>query len=120
VDERVHVLLWHLALRWGRVTREGTALSLPLTHALLAEMIASRRPTVTKALSQLAQQGRVRPTDDGWLLIGSVPAELEALTAPGGAPGTGELLGKRGDKIAIDRPAPHLPWVNAHQLTPSN
>jgi CRP/FNR family cyclic AMP-dependent transcriptional regulator len=120
VDERVHVLLWHLALRWGQVTREGTALSLPLTHALLAEMIASRRPTVTKALSQLAQQGRVQPTNDGWLLTGSVPAELEALTAPGGAPGTGELLGKRGDKIAIDRPAPHLPWAHAHQLTPSN
>jgi len=120
VEERVHVLLWHLALRWGHLTQEGTALPLPLTHALLAEMIASRRPTVTKALTQLAQQDRVRPTDDGWLLTGSVPAELEALTALGGVPGADELLGKRGDKIAIDRPARHLPWRHAHELTPSN
>jgi CRP/FNR family transcriptional regulator, cyclic AMP receptor protein len=120
VDERVHLLLWHLALRWGHPTGDGTALSLPLTHALLAEMIASRRPTVTKALTQLSQQDRLRPTDDGWLLIGSVPAELEALTALGGALAVDELLGKRGDKIAIDRPARPVPWVHAHQLAPSN
>ena len=120
VDERIHVLLWHLALRWGQLTPQGATLSLPLTHALLAEMIASRRPTVTKALTLLAQQDRVRPTDDGWLLAGSVPAELEALVALGGAPGTDELFGKRGDKIAIDRPARDVPWVHAHQLSPSN
>lgn len=120
MDERIHVLLWHLALRWGQLTPQGATLSLPLTHALLAEMIASRRPTVTKALTLLAQQDRVRPTDDGWLLAGSVPAELEALVALGGAPGTDELFGKRGDKIAIDRPARDVPWVHAHQLSPSN
>ncbi len=120
VDERVHLLLWHLALRWGQLTSEGTELSLPLTHALLAEMIASRRPTVTKALTQLAQQDRVHSTDDGWLLTGSVPPGLEALTALGGALAVDELLGKRGDKIAIDRPARPVPWVHAHQLAPSN
>jgi CRP/FNR family transcriptional regulator, cyclic AMP receptor protein len=120
VEERVHLLLWHLALRWGQLTSEGTALSLPLTHALLAEMIASRRPTVTKALTQLAQQGRVRPTDDGWLLTGTVPTGLETLTALGGSLAADELLGKRGDKIAIDRPARPVPWAYAHQLTPSN
>jgi CRP/FNR family transcriptional regulator, cyclic AMP receptor protein len=82
VDTRVHMLFWHLAARWGHATPEGTILPLPITHALLAEMIASRRPTVTKALAQLAQQGLVVPVGGGWLLIGPAPPELDEFNHP--------------------------------------
>ena len=77
VDTRLHVLFWSLAGRWGRVTPDGTVLPLPITHALLAEMIASRRPTVTKALAQLADGGLVSRHGSGWLLRGQAPGELE-------------------------------------------
>ena len=53
VDVRLHMLLWHLAARWGRVRSDGTVLRLRLTHAVLADLVAARRPTVTTALSEL-------------------------------------------------------------------
>ena len=77
VDTRVHMLFWHLVARWGHITPDGTVLPLPITHALLAEMIGSRRPTVTKALAQLADQGLVTQLRSGWLLTGTAPADLD-------------------------------------------
>jgi CRP/FNR family cyclic AMP-dependent transcriptional regulator len=77
VETRIHMLFWHLAARWGQVTPDGTVLPLPVTHALLAEMIGSRRPTVTKALAQLADQGLVTQLRGGWLLTGTAPADLD-------------------------------------------
>jgi CRP/FNR family transcriptional regulator, cyclic AMP receptor protein len=77
VDVRVRLLLWHLAASWGETTPQGTLVPLPITHALLAEMIGSRRPTVTKALAQLADEGLVTQLRGGWLLAGIAPSELE-------------------------------------------
>jgi len=68
VDGRLHMLLWHLAGRWGRVLAGAVLLALRLTHSLLADLVAARRPTVTSALSALAQQGLVQWTRDGWVL----------------------------------------------------
>ena len=85
VDVRLHMLLWHLAYRWGYVRTDGTVLPLRLTHAVLAELVAARRPTVTAALSQLAGRGLVHTIDDGWLLAGEPPGELlelQKLAAP--------------------------------------
>lgn len=81
VDIRLHMLFWHLAARWGRVRSDGTMLPLRLTHAVLADLVAARRPTVTSALSELTRQGHVRLADDGWLLVGEPPGELLDLTA---------------------------------------
>jgi CRP/FNR family transcriptional regulator, cyclic AMP receptor protein len=77
VDTRLHMLFWHLAARWGRVTPDGTVLPLPVTHALLAEIVASRRPTVSKAVTQLADAGLVTRQGTGWLLRGAAPGELD-------------------------------------------
>jgi CRP/FNR family transcriptional regulator, cyclic AMP receptor protein len=79
VNARVHLLLWHLADRWGRVGPEGIALPLSLTHSVLADLVAARRPTVTSALSELAAQDLVRPLRGGWLLRGDRPGELAEL-----------------------------------------
>jgi CRP/FNR family cyclic AMP-dependent transcriptional regulator len=76
VDVRLHMLFWHLAGRWGRVRSDGTLLPLRLTHAVLADLVAARRPTVTSALSELSRQGVVTFVDEGWLLMGEPPGEL--------------------------------------------
>jgi CRP-like cAMP-binding protein len=77
VDVRLHMLLWHLAGRWGRVRADGIVVPLRLTHAILADLVAARRPTVSTAISELARAGRVQSVDEGWLLQGEPPGELE-------------------------------------------
>jgi hypothetical protein len=63
-----------LADRWGRVERDGSVVvPLPLTHRLLAGIVGSQRPTVTTALSRLAERRRVSRRDDGWVLHGAPP-----------------------------------------------
>lgn len=81
IDIRLHMLLWELAVRWGYVSKEGVRLPVRLTHATLAELVAARRPTVTKALGELAERSLVSWTGDHWLLRGSPPSELEAVAA---------------------------------------
>lgn len=76
VGLRLRMLLWHLADRWGRVRTEGVILPLALTHTLLANLVAARRPTVTSALAELAGQKLVSPAKGGWLLTGEPPGEL--------------------------------------------
>jgi CRP/FNR family cyclic AMP-dependent transcriptional regulator len=73
VDLRLRLLFWHLAGRWGRVRSDGVLLPLRLTHAVLADLVAARRPTVTSALSDLSRRGLIRAVGDGWLLSGPPP-----------------------------------------------
>jgi CRP/FNR family cyclic AMP-dependent transcriptional regulator len=79
VDVRLHMLLWHLAGRWGRVRSDGILVPLRLTHSILAELVAARRPTVTSALSELNRNGLVRSAPEGWLLCGPPPVGQDAL-----------------------------------------
>lgn len=78
VDVRLHMLLWHLAGRWGRVRSDGTVLRLRLTHATLADLVAARRPTVTTALSELSRRGLLTTDGEHWVLPGEAPNELLA------------------------------------------
>jgi CRP/FNR family cyclic AMP-dependent transcriptional regulator len=77
IDMRVHMLLWTLAERWGTVRPDGVALVLPLTHALLADMVAASRPAVTAAISTLSRRGRLRRNRDLWLLRGGPPPDSD-------------------------------------------
>jgi CRP/FNR family transcriptional regulator, cyclic AMP receptor protein len=77
VDDRLLVLLWALAERWGRVSTQGVRLPLALPHRTLATLVGARRPSVTTALSGLARDGLVERTEAGWLLHGD-PAEVFA------------------------------------------
>jgi CRP/FNR family cyclic AMP-dependent transcriptional regulator len=79
IDRRLLMLLWHLADRWGRVTPEGIRVPLRLTHQTLADLVASRRPSVTSGLQRLAQEGHVSKIGDNWLLHGEPPRELYAV-----------------------------------------
>jgi CRP-like cAMP-binding protein len=76
-DVRLHMLLWHLAQRWGRMTPDGVHLPLRLTHEILAELACLRRPTASTVLSRLARRGQIARRPDGtWLLVGEPPAEV--------------------------------------------
>jgi len=79
VDDRLHMLFWHFAGRWGRVRGDGVLLPLRLTHTILADLVAARRPTVTSALSDLARRGLIRPVEEGWLLPGEPPTTATVL-----------------------------------------
>jgi CRP/FNR family cyclic AMP-dependent transcriptional regulator len=80
VEERLLMILWHFAERWGRVTPRGVVLRLHLTHELLAGVVGARRPPVTTALSSLAQKGLVRRDEGGaWVLPGPPPANFNEL-----------------------------------------
>jgi CRP/FNR family transcriptional regulator, cyclic AMP receptor protein len=84
VDVRLHMLLWHLAARWGRVRSDGTVLQLRLTHSVLADLVAARRPTVTTALSELSRRGLVQTDGETWLLFGDPPREPLAVAHESG------------------------------------
>lgn len=85
-ETRLHILLWHLADRWGRVTPDGVHVPLALTHERLAHLACMRRPTASTALQRLVRAGELRRRPDGtWLLTGSPPSS-EALDAGGAAP----------------------------------
>jgi hypothetical protein len=55
--ERIRRKLLQLARDYGRVTGDGVKLDLPLTHALLGEMVGSERETVTRGIDQLEGAG---------------------------------------------------------------
>ena len=74
VDDRLTLLFWHLAERWGRVQSDGVLVRLPLTHEMLSQLIAVRRPSVTVGLGELRRRGAVVPVDGGWLLRGEPAA----------------------------------------------
>jgi CRP/FNR family transcriptional regulator, cyclic AMP receptor protein len=76
VDRRLLLLLWHLADRWGRVTAEGVRIPLRLTHTLLSDLVASRRPAVTTGLAQLEREGRLSRERNVITLHGEPPSEL--------------------------------------------
>jgi CRP/FNR family cyclic AMP-dependent transcriptional regulator len=86
VDVRLHMLFWHLAGRWGRVRSDGVVVPLRLTHTILSELVAARRPTVTSALSDLSRRGVIRAVDEGWLLSGDPPGELDGSESPSSVP----------------------------------
>jgi hypothetical protein len=94
VDDRLLVLLWALAERWGRVSPQGVRLPLALPHRTLATLVGARRPSVTTALSGLTRDGLVERTEEGWLLHGD-PAEVfpTRLHAPIAAARAAEALG---------------------------
>jgi hypothetical protein len=88
LDDRLWMLFWELADRWGRVYPDGVHLDLPLTHELLSHLAAARRPSVSGALTRLAEAGRVKRVGRSWVLSGRPPGSRpEAVAQPTGATG---------------------------------
>jgi CRP/FNR family cyclic AMP-dependent transcriptional regulator len=68
VEDRLITLFRHLADRFGRTRSDHVYVPLPLTHSLLSELVAARRPSVTKALVALREDGVLVRDPEGWLL----------------------------------------------------
>jgi|1186.fasta_scaffold22511_2 CRP/FNR family cyclic AMP-dependent transcriptional regulator len=81
IELRLLVLLWHVAERWGAPDGDGaTVLPVRLTHELLASLISAQRPTVTRALGQLAQEHHVSRRGDGLLVVhGEPPSDFRRI-----------------------------------------
>jgi hypothetical protein len=74
VDDRLLAVLWHVAGLWGKMTAHSVLIPFRLTHEMLAEITAARRPSVTVALRQLEDRGRLaRAQKRAWLLLGVRP-----------------------------------------------
>ena len=86
VDARLHVLMWYLADRWGKVRPDGINVPLKLTHQALGRLVGAQRPSVTTALKQLAESGLLTRAGDGtWLLHGDPPETLQRMREQGDA-----------------------------------
>jgi CRP-like cAMP-binding protein len=75
--DRIREKLVQLGREFGRVSPDGIRLEFPLTHDLLAEMVASARETVTRGLDELQQSGFVVRDGHSYRLLIS-PEELDA------------------------------------------
>jgi CRP/FNR family transcriptional regulator, cyclic AMP receptor protein len=75
VDDRLMLLFWQLARRWGKVTPDGVVIPLNIQHQLLAGLIGAQRPSVTTRLGVLRERGLIERRRDGtWLLPGHTSA----------------------------------------------
>lgn len=68
IETRLTMLFWHLADRFGRMRGEWVEIPVPLTHRILSELVAARRPSVSTALTKLQDQGILLRTPEGWQL----------------------------------------------------
>ncbi len=73
LDRRLMLLFWHLAEHRGRRSAGACLVPLPLTHETIAQLIGARRPSVSAALSDLAQAGLLRRVEAGWEVSGDPP-----------------------------------------------
>jgi CRP/FNR family transcriptional regulator, cyclic AMP receptor protein len=98
VDRRLLALFWHLAERWGRVTSDGIAVPLTLSHRMLGQLVGARRPTVSTAIGDLAERDElVRRPDGTWLLRGE-PVGLPTADAERIVPIRRKLMGRLDDE----------------------
>jgi hypothetical protein len=77
--DRVYEKLVQLAQHFGRVGPDGIRLEFPITHGLLADMIASARETVTRCLDELERDGFVVRDGHSYRLLIS-PEALDAMS----------------------------------------
>jgi CRP-like cAMP-binding protein len=77
IVRRVHLVLWHLADRWGSVEEQGAFLPLKLSRVALADLVCSTRESVSWSLGELERLDLVRSRSTGYFLRFPSPAELQ-------------------------------------------
>jgi CRP/FNR family cyclic AMP-dependent transcriptional regulator len=108
VDRRLKALFWHLAERWGRVAGDGVVVPLALTHRILGQLVGARRPTVSTALSELAERGElIRRPDGSWLLRGDPPDAATLARRPTAAELRGQDLMRPARRFVREHGGPH-------------
>jgi hypothetical protein len=76
MSERVHLLLWHLADRWGRREAGQVLLGLRLSQDLLGELLGAHRSSINAALHDLTERGAIERRAGTWALCGDPPGDL--------------------------------------------
>lgn len=74
LEDRLLLLLWELADRYGTVRGDGVQVPIAMTHEVLSHLAGARRPSVSGALTRLAKAGLLERTTRGWVLHGEPPA----------------------------------------------
>jgi CRP/FNR family transcriptional regulator, cyclic AMP receptor protein len=82
LEDRLQLLFWELADRYGRVGPDGVRLEIPLTHDLISHLVGAHRPSVSTALSRLEHAGDIERDGRTWTLHGPVPALAGGRTGP--------------------------------------
>jgi CRP-like cAMP-binding protein len=109
VEDRLEATFWDLADRWGHVTPSGIHVPLQLTHEALARLVGGRRPTISLALTALAEREIViRQPDGSWLIVAREPS-LAMPTAPEPAP----LVARTAPPMPPPYPSAPDPWAPA-------
>jgi CRP/FNR family transcriptional regulator, cyclic AMP receptor protein len=93
---RLLALFWHLADRFGTVSREGVQLPLPLTHQVISRLVGARRPSVSTAMKDLENEGRIGKRPGGGFLLFGEPPELGKLLGDRRPAHAGALVGDAG------------------------
>lgn len=88
LEDRLRLLFWELADRYGRVGPDGVRLEVGLTHELISHLVGAHRPSVSAALARLDQAGYIQRRERGWLLLGDPPG-LEEIIGDHNRPATG-------------------------------
>jgi CRP/FNR family transcriptional regulator, cyclic AMP receptor protein len=73
LEDRLRLVFWQLADRFGRVGPDGVRIELRLTHELLGHLVGAHRPSVSVALGRLQQAGLLRLEAGHWILLGPAP-----------------------------------------------
>jgi CRP/FNR family cyclic AMP-dependent transcriptional regulator len=74
LEQRLWMLFWEIADRYGRVHSDGVHIDVPLTHEVLSHLAGARRPSVSGALTRLTSDGRLRREGREWVLLGDAPS----------------------------------------------
>ncbi len=79
VEDRLLLLLWHFAGRWGEDTPEGRTVALPrVTGETLAQIVGARRPAISLALGALTDAGAITRHANGRItLIQAPPTQIQ-------------------------------------------
>src|SRR5262249_2728326 len=115
---------WTLAERWGRVEPDGVVVDLPLTHTSLGFLVGARRPTISRGLKNLAEDGLLVHDRGAWTLAADSRDQLVSDEVPSNAAGSNPSgtprlhrsrsvsVGARAERTPADRPTA-LGGVNA-------
>jgi CRP-like cAMP-binding protein len=68
IVRRVHLVLWHLADRWGQPNPDGVFLPLKLSRVTLADLVCSTRESVSRSVAELERRGDVLVRGNGYFL----------------------------------------------------
>jgi len=84
IEERLLALLWAFAERWGTLVADGARIEMNVPQSVLAEMVGTRRPTVSLALGNLRDRGLLISAESGcWVLAGAPPSAMAPIADAG-------------------------------------